>query len=244
MDTIITDIALSASEVRNFSALSHAALDQVKGEISTGAALIGRALALLASGEAARLLQDVIPTIWALLASAAKLAHSVPGFLLDPSAWAIPDTPRDVTRTMPEFSAWSGQDRVIAIICGYLTLALAAALYLRRGAPLSSGPVARQWEAAIVDLIHQASGVMKVVVIIGIEMLLFPLYCGLLLDAALLPLFKDATIVSRMDFTCNYPVTSVFVHWFVGTGYMFHFALFVSMCRKVMRRGVLCKFFS
>jgi E3 ubiquitin-protein ligase MARCH6 len=88
-------------------------------------------------------------------------------------------------------------------------------------------------------MIKQASGVMKVIVVISIEMLLFPLYCGLLLDAALLPLFENATVMSRVMFTCNYPITSVFVHWFVGTGYMFHFALFVSMCRKVMRRGVL-----
>ena len=72
-------------------------------------------------------------------------------------------------------------------------------------------------------------------------MLVFPLYCGLLMDAALLPLFEHATIKSRYEFTMNYPLTSMFVHWFVGTGYMFHFALFVSMCRKIMRKGVLCE---
>jgi E3 ubiquitin-protein ligase MARCH6 len=83
---------------------------------------------------------------------------------------------------------------------------------------------------------------MKVIMIISIEMLVFPLYCGLLLDGALLPLFENTTFKSRLLFTYNYPLTSVFVHWFVGTGYMFHFALFVSMCRKIMRQGVLCKF--
>jgi E3 ubiquitin-protein ligase MARCH6 len=82
---------------------------------------------------------------------------------------------------------------------------------------------------------------MKVILIISIEMLVFPLYCGLLLDIALLPLFENATILSRVLFTIDTPLTSVFVHWFVGTCYMFHFALFVSMCRKIMRSGVLCK---
>ena len=82
---------------------------------------------------------------------------------------------------------------------------------------------------------------MKVILIISIEMLVFPLYCGLLLDAALLPLFENTTIMSRILFTFNSPLTSIFVHWFVGTCYMFHFALFVSMCRKIMRKGVLCK---
>jgi E3 ubiquitin-protein ligase MARCH6 len=47
--------------------------------------------------------------------------------------------------------------------------------------------------------------------------------------------------MSRILFTFKSPLTSIFVHWFVGTCYMFHFALFVSMCRKIMRKGVLCK---
>jgi E3 ubiquitin-protein ligase MARCH6 len=80
---------------------------------------------------------------------------------------------------------------------------------------------------------------MKVILIIGIEMIVFPLYCGTLLDVALLPLFENATIASRLEFTSSSPLTSLFVHWFIGTCYMFHFALFVSMCRKIMRSGVL-----
>lgn len=60
------------------------------------------------------------------------------------------------------------------------------------------------------------------------------------LDVALLPLFENATILSRVQFTIDHVFTSTFVHWFVGTCYMFHFALFVSMCRKIMRAGVLC----
>jgi E3 ubiquitin-protein ligase MARCH6 len=81
--------------------------------------------------------------------------------------------------------------------------------------------------------------VLKVILIISIEMLAFPLYCGLLLDLAMLPLFKNATLYTRWQFACGSPWTSGFVHWFIGTCYMFHFALFVSMCRKIMRKGVL-----
>jgi E3 ubiquitin-protein ligase MARCH6 len=113
---------------------------------------------------------------------------------------------------------------------------------VKKGTPFSNGQIGREWEATIIDLLHQAGGVMKVILIISIEMLVFPLYCGLLLDAALLPLFDGATIMSRLLFMINSPCTSIFVHWFVGTCYMFHFALFVSMCRKIMRKGVLCKF--
>jgi Protein involved in mRNA turnover and stability len=96
-------------------------------------------------------------------------------------------------------------------------------------------------EGLLAEVLIQAGGVMKVILIIGIEMIVFPLYCGSLLDLALLPLFSDATVASRIAFTAASPLTSLFVHWFVGTCYMFHFALFVSMCRKILRSGVLCK---
>ncbi|KKY36142.1 putative ring finger membrane protein [Diaporthe ampelina] len=138
-----------------------------------------------------------------------------------------------------ELASWSAMDRVWAILGGYVALSFSAALYLGRGGPISPGRVGQEWEATLIDALNQASGVMKVILIIGIEMLVFPLYCGLLLDIGLLPLFENTTIMSRVMFTVNYPLTSIFVHWFVGTGYMFHFALFVSMCRKIMRKGVL-----
>jgi E3 ubiquitin-protein ligase MARCH6 len=57
----------------------------------------------------------------------------------------------------------------------------------------------------------------------------------------MLPVFETATLASRIQFAIDFPFTNVFVHWFVGTCYMFHFALFVSMCRKIMRTGVLRK---
>jgi E3 ubiquitin-protein ligase MARCH6 len=57
----------------------------------------------------------------------------------------------------------------------------------------------------------------------------------------MLPLFETATVAARIQFAVDFPLTNVFVHWFVGTCYMFHFALFVSMCRKIMRTGVLRK---
>ncbi|EON99694.1 putative ring finger membrane protein [Phaeoacremonium minimum UCRPA7] len=138
-----------------------------------------------------------------------------------------------------ELAYWSAMDRTWAILGGYLTVFFVAGLYLRRGSPFSRGQAGQEWEASVIDGLNQASGVMKVILIIGIEMLIFPLYCGLLLDIALLPLFENTSIISRILFTVNYPLTSIFVHWFVGTGYMFHFALFVSMCRKIMRKGVL-----
>ncbi|RPB02050.1 hypothetical protein L873DRAFT_1674372 [Choiromyces venosus 120613-1] len=134
---------------------------------------------------------------------------------------------------------WTVWDRVTAVFLGYTLFTILGMLYLQNARKKNLAVNGRVLEKIAVELLSQAGGVMKVVLIIGIEMLAFPLYCGLLLDFALLPLFEEATILSRIQFFADFPLTSVFVHWFVGTCYMFHFALFVSMCRKIMRSGVL-----
>lgn len=142
-----------------------------------------------------------------------------------------------------DLAVWDTQDRAIAIIMGYLLVSAIGLLYLRATALFSGAARGQRAEGIIAEVLKQAGGVMKVILIIGIEMIVFPLYCGSLLDIALLPLFEGASIGSRIEFTSSSPLTSLFVHWFIGTCYMFHFALFVAMCRKIMRSGVLCKCF-
>ena len=138
---------------------------------------------------------------------------------------------------------WNTKDRAFAIVLGYLSFCAAGAVYLKMKAAFRENRNnGEKPEGTVADIIIQAGGVMKVILIISIEMIVFPLYCGVLLDAALLPLFENATAISRLQFTFHSLATSLFVHWFVGTCYMFHFALFVAMCRKIMRSGVLCKF--
>ena len=138
-------------------------------------------------------------------------------------------------------AAWNSKDRSIAIMCGYLFFALLGMLYLRLAAAIRGTNKKGRVESGLAEILYQAGGVMKVVLIISIEMIVFPLYCGLLLDVALLPLFGNASLLSRLQFTIASPNTSLFIHWFIGTCYMFHFALFVAMCRKIMRSGVLCE---
>ena len=140
-----------------------------------------------------------------------------------------------------DLAVWNTRDRIIAILMGYLLASLIGLLYLRITGLISNARRGQRIEGVFAEVLQQAGGVLKVILIIGIEMIVFPLYCGLLLDVALLPLFENATTTSRINFTSSSPLTSLFVHWFIGTCYMFHFALFVSMCRKIMRNGVLCK---
>jgi E3 ubiquitin-protein ligase MARCH6 len=149
------------------------------------------------------------------------------------------DLGHNVTSSYTSLERWTASDRMIAIFAGYAFFAVMGAVYLKRGSPFSTSQQGQRIERIISDVLQQAGGVLKVILIISIEMLAFPLYCGLLLDLAMLPLFQNATLYTRWQFACGSPWTSGFVHWFIGTCYMFHFALFVSMCRKIMRKGVL-----
>ncbi|KAK5659785.1 hypothetical protein OQA88_996 [Cercophora sp. LCS_1] len=235
-----TDIPISPSEMRNFSAISHEALLSVKGHFVLGVSTLGKLLMFVFGGNYAQKGPGAINAVSSIAMAAWEGLKQLPEVIAHPSSWVINlNVPESSVTINPELAYWDGNDRFWAILSGFLALTLMAGLYLRRGTPFSTSQTAQEWEAALIDGLVQASGVMKVILIIGIEMLVFPLYCGMLLDIALLPLFEDASVKTRLLFTAANPVTSVFVHWFVGTGYMFHFALFVSMCRKIMRKGVL-----
>ncbi|CRG90529.1 E3 ubiquitin-protein ligase MARCH6 [Talaromyces islandicus] len=138
-----------------------------------------------------------------------------------------------------DLARWDTTDRTIAILIGYTFASLLGIVYLKINSMFTGVNRGQRIDGVVAEILNQAGGVMKVILIIGIEMIVFPLYCGLLLDLALMPLFENATLASRIEFTMLSPLTSLFIHWFVGTCYMFHFALFVSMCRKIMRDGVL-----
>ncbi|KAG1178370.1 hypothetical protein G6F70_005835 [Rhizopus microsporus] len=89
------------------------------------------------------------------------------------------------------------------------------------------------------EALRQYVIILKLTMFITIELLIFPLVCGALLDATTLPLFEGATLKSRMELSKSNPVSSIFIHWFIGTGFMFLFAVFVTLCRSIVRPGVM-----
>lgn len=76
---------------------------------------------------------------------------------------------------------WTVWDRVAAVFFGYAFFTVLGMFYLRIARRRNLAANGRIVEKIAVELLSQAGGVMKVVLIIGIEMLVFPLYCGLLL---------------------------------------------------------------
>ncbi|ESZ92240.1 hypothetical protein SBOR_7366 [Sclerotinia borealis F-4128] len=234
-------IHIADSEIFTFSAASHEALMMIKSNFLGILTCIGNGFVFLLSGSYQVTLAHLGNFTTSLFNSVASFLFGIPTFLARPDSWVISlEVPGRLAPLDPALSVWGGLDRMWATLAGFSTLAVLGALYVKKGTPFSTEPGnVQDVENGVIDMLNQAGGVMKVIFIISIEMLVFPLYCGLLLDAALLPLFEGATIISRLSFTARAPLTSIFVHWFVGTCYMFHFALFVSMCRKIMRKGVL-----
>lgn len=235
------------SEIPAFSAASHESLIQIRSLFSKILGFItGSSLAQAVTSTTG---SESLPAFEYshLKEAATAVGQSIMAFLSElPATLAKSETwvirlnahPRAEPIDLA-LSYWDGTDRAYAIIAGYAAFIFLGAAYVRKGSPFSSSQTGKDWESTIIDVLNQAGGVMKVILIISIEMLVFPLYCGMLLDAATLPLFENATVSSRAMFAITSPLTSVFVHWFVGTCYMFHFALFVSMCRKILRSGVL-----
>ncbi len=234
------------------SVQAHASLREIGGEVDAVLSYIGAAITrtveTISSGSVFAVATQALgtlahlPTLPARLTSSAHILHTstepVLNFLTDlrhnTLTFTAPPIPLD-----PELVSWSSTDRALAVLAGYLTLAMVAAAYVALDSPLTTSDSSRRTEKNIRDGLRQAGGVLKVILIISIEMLLFPLYCGLLLDLAFLPLFPAASVATRWAYAGEKPWTWGFVHWFVGTCYMFHFALFVGMCRKILRRGVL-----
>lgn len=127
-------------------------------------------------------------------------------------------------------------EKVVAVVAGYIIFTCLGAIYLRLRKLRETDD---NTEKLVRDVLRQAGAVLKVVIIITIELVIFPIFCGTLIDLACLPLFNGATISSRWGFVQRFTFTATFLHWFAGTLYMFHFAMFISMCRDLVRPGTL-----
>ncbi|KAF2492768.1 hypothetical protein BU16DRAFT_513975 [Lophium mytilinum] len=239
---------ISSPDFFALSTNSHIALRTIQNTTSEALNTTGNAIVLLyekvasanSNGTVLDMLCQVPATVLVATSAALNKAQDIALFLWTSKSYKITfNVGQNVTSTYAAIEQWTATDRLIAVCAGYMFFAVAGALYLKKSTPFTSSQQGRRVEGVVADVLQQAGGVLKVILIISIEMIAFPLYCGLLLDAAMLPLFDNATVWSRYQFTMKSPWTSGFVHWFVGTCYMFHFALFVSMCRKIMRTGVL-----
>ncbi|KAL7409311.1 hypothetical protein BDY24DRAFT_223553 [Mrakia frigida] len=122
-------------------------------------------------------------------------------------------------------------DRFFATWVGYSTVMLALLLWF------GTSSDTRGWSKTVKDVFKQNAIVVKLAFFMGIELVVFPLGCGILLDFCLLPLFQEKTGLARAAFQARAPFISMFLHWVGGTLFMFGFASMLSHGRKQLRRG-------
>lgn len=129
-------------------------------------------------------------------------------------------------------------DRFACISVGYIIVTIVSCWYLARSANNNNTAAAALGRTAQEAIRHQGI-IFKVGMFITIELVMFPIVCGFLLDLSTLPLFKSASFLGRLLYLKSHPVPSVFLHWFLGTGFMFLFAVLVTLCRDIVRPGVM-----
>ncbi|KAN0115652.1 hypothetical protein V8E52_006771 [Russula decolorans] len=126
-------------------------------------------------------------------------------------------------------------ERVFAIALGYAVIGLLVAFYLNIftvGSVKSAGRAVR-------SAVRQQLLVVKVATFIIIELVLFPLGCGINLDLCSIWLFPEASVQSRVAFFQYAPLTAIFYHWVFGTMFMYQFAILLAGCRTIMRPGAM-----
>ncbi|KAI9486072.1 MAG: hypothetical protein EXX96DRAFT_547588 [Benjaminiella poitrasii] len=128
-------------------------------------------------------------------------------------------------------SGQSSLDRIVCTCVGYIILISIGSLYL------SINKTARPGSTK--EILRQQGVFLKVLFFIFLELVIFPTVCGVFLDISTLPLFTEGSIKSRFHFVLLNPYSGLFLHWFVGTGFILQFSVFVALVREVVRPGVL-----
>ncbi|WFC99899.1 RING-type E3 ubiquitin transferase [Malassezia yamatoensis] len=126
-------------------------------------------------------------------------------------------------------------ERILCIMLGHMYAVLLLVAEAYGGKWLHGVPI--RWAT---HLLRQVMLISKILIFSVVDLLLFPLFCGLLLEWCLFPLFPGASFQRLAGNAMQAPFTFAFCRWTSGTIYMFHFAQFLSAIRSVVRPGVLC----
>ncbi|KAG1839691.1 hypothetical protein F4604DRAFT_1835027 [Suillus subluteus] len=119
------------------------------------------------------------------------------------------------------------REKVFAILLGYGVVGVLLAIYLN----VFTVGNARSAGRAIRSAVRQQLLVVKVAMFIVIELVIFPLGCGIMLDIS--------SLESRAAFFTQAPLTAMFYHWVAGTMFMYQFAILLAGCRNIMRPGAM-----
>lgn len=132
----------------------------------------------------------------------------------------------------------TGTDRAFCVAFGHFYWLLILFIHQHFSKPDLQRALADQ--SAFKMFMDQHVLIIKAVSFIFIELVVFPLGCGLLFDICTMPFLAEASILLWPEKIRSAPLSFAFTRWMGGTIYMFAFAQYVSATRKVLRPGVLC----
>ncbi|KAF7371061.1 RING-CH-type domain-containing protein [Mycena sanguinolenta] len=127
------------------------------------------------------------------------------------------------------------KEKVFAIALGYVVVMILVSLYLNLLTVGSMKTAGR----AVRTAVREQLLVLKVAAFIFIELVTFPLGCGIVLDICTVCLFPEASLISRVAFFKQAPLTAMFYHWVAGTMFMYSFAVLLAGCRTLLRKGAM-----
>ncbi|ORZ19049.1 hypothetical protein BCR42DRAFT_450178 [Absidia repens] len=146
-----------------------------------------------------------------------------------------------VEPTLKAMGAWyqhlavgtSVSDRVMCILIGY-----AVALVMSSN-PASHVLARMMFGDSAQRTVRQQYLILKTGMFLTIELFVFPIACGILLDLSTMSAMNLPSAWDRFEYILSNPVSSMFVYWFVGTMFMLMFAWLITNCRSILRPGVM-----
>ena len=120
------------------------------------------------------------------------------------------------------------------VLIGYSILCTVLSLYLRCTRGLRD-----TFNRTITPIFNFIAVFIKLLTLLFIEMVLFPLICGFMVDYFCLDLFPGSTLYSRLLSVRTLPISSLTIHWALGAFFMLNFASFVTFSRTFLRPGLL-----
>ncbi|ORX38932.1 hypothetical protein BD324DRAFT_617907 [Kockovaella imperatae] len=94
-------------------------------------------------------------------------------------------------------------------------------------------------QSAILDTVRDYAVFVKLALFMGVELIVFPLVIGSVINLCTIPLFDGASVERSFEHLRNSPFGVIFVSWLVGTMFMFTFASFLAHIRSSTRKGAM-----
>ncbi|KAI8906391.1 hypothetical protein EDD86DRAFT_210609 [Gorgonomyces haynaldii] len=144
--------------------------------------------------------------------------------------------PRNTTQTVALDIA---QNELLSALLGWSFAISVALLWIAQSGHIGH-PFLQNLQQLVANFFENILLSIKFIFFMIAELLVFPTACGIYIDLLSTPVLGDAlNLQTRKQFFEQNPWTFAMLHWLLGTMFMFEFASYISLVRKIVRPGVL-----